>query len=83
MKATELKKILDFALSHQTYSDDDFDIVVRVKEPWVGPTPAIGVKQVHIGFDWDSGRIIFEPNLDLALHNKDILKTHTLDGKAR
>lgn len=80
MKASELNRILETMLSRR---NDDFDIVVAVKEPWVGPTPAIAIKQAHIGFDWDSGRIILVPTLELCLKNHDVLKTHTLDGKPR
>lgn len=83
MRATELHHMLGLILSHQDRKDDDLDVVVEIKEPWVGATPAIGIKQISVGFDWDKGRLILIPALELSLKNKDILKTHTLDGKPR
>ena len=80
MKASELKHILETALSHR---NDDFDIVIEIREPWVGPTPAIGVKQAHMGFDWDSGRIILVPIFELCMKDQSVLETHTLDGNIR
>lgn len=62
MKAKELRDKLDW-YSKTGHADDE--VVVHCKEPSLGPVAAARVKQVGAGMDWDSGRIILEPEWPL------------------
>ena len=64
MKASELKKIID---NYLCVAKDDFEVVIRIHENWVGPTPSTGIKRIDCGFDWDKGKLLIMPDQDLKL----------------
>lgn len=68
MKASELLDIL--TKLQQTTDLSNLDIVVRVDEDWVGPTPSVGVRGVSSGFDWDNGRLLLEPDRKLKVSDR-------------
>jgi len=73
----ELKQILN---SPRQIKDTD-NIVVYIKERWVGPTPAVDINSIFSGFDWDKGRLLFYPEKDLCLFKDDKYKTALLQLK--
>ena len=66
MKASELRRILENYLG---VAKDDFEVVIRIRESWVGPTPSAEIKRIDCGFDWDKGKLLILPDRDLKLKN--------------
>lgn len=62
MTGKEFKEILD-RLSEQEL--ESLRIMVHIKENTLGPTPAVDIESASIGFDWNKGRLILEPVVDL------------------
>jgi hypothetical protein len=59
-----------------TYGDADAEVVIQIKLPYntVGGSPVVKVKQVQMGFDWDSGKFIIVPEEDLTPSDRDFAK---------
>ena len=53
MRVSELRELLE-----NVNDDDEIFVEVKRSSPAIGPTSAVSVKDVTIGFDWDSGRIL-------------------------
>lgn len=64
MKLKDFKKLLDY----NDALDGNLDVVIKVDKPGVclGPTPCEDVKFAYVGFDFDAGRLIIEPDSDLT-----------------
>lgn len=58
MKAKDLKNILEIY--------PEYDIVVTVSEPGIGPTPTVGISHFSAGIDWDHGKFKLIPELPLS-----------------
>jgi hypothetical protein len=65
MKASELRQIL-------LHVRDEDEVLVYNRLPYatIGGTPAVPVKSVFSGFDWDSGRLIIYPETDMVVTDK-------------
>jgi hypothetical protein len=44
----------------------DKSIEIKIQKASVGPTPAVGIENIVVGMDWDSGRIILIPEEPLV-----------------
>ena len=55
---------------------EDFQLVIPVeKVRSIGSTPAVNVKYISLGFDWDSGRIILWPEEKLRVITENEIKS--------
>jgi len=69
MKFNELKQLIDLY--------DDFnenpEVVIKIKLPYstVGAMPTVKVRSVHMGFDWDAGKLIFYPEEEVTPSDRD------------
>lgn len=74
MKFSELKRLVD--LYHRENHHEDPEVVVQIKLPYstVGGTPAVKVKNVQMGFDWDHGKFIFQTEEELTPSDRDFAK---------
>ena len=74
MKFSELKKLVD--LYYRDDSRDDPRVVIQIKLPYntVGGTPVVDVKNLQMGFDWDSGKLIIVPEEDITPSDRDFAK---------
>jgi len=72
MKFSELKQFVDL------YDDfrEDPEVVIKIKLPYstVGAMPTIKVRSVHMGFDWDAGKLIIYPEEELTPSDRDFAK---------
>ena len=72
MKFSELKQFI--------YLYDDFrenpEVVIKIKMPYstVGAMPTVKVRSVHMGFDWDAGKLIIYPEEELTPSDRDFAK---------
>jgi len=57
---------------------DDLDVVIAVKLPYatVGPMPTVDVRSISTGFDWDSGKLIIQPERVLTLADAEFDKRY-------
>ncbi|HMP32655.1 MAG TPA: hypothetical protein PKD85_23815 [Saprospiraceae bacterium] len=62
MKVKELKQVLN----NTYHSERHDDIVIRLAEPSIGPIAMCGIKSVVFGFDWEKGKTILYPQIDLV-----------------
>ena len=69
MKFNELKQYIDL------YDDfrEDPEVVIKIKLPYstVGAMPTVKVRSVHMGFDWDAGKLIIYPEEELTPSDRD------------
>jgi len=74
MKFSELKRIVE--LSHRDGHHEDPEVVVKIKLPYstVGGLPTVKIKNIQMGFDWDSGKFIITPEEDLTPSDRDFAK---------
>ena len=72
MKLSELKDKIDF-LFESSRDDLEVRIVVKVAGS-VAAQPTVGIKSIHSGFDWDAGKLLIYPEVDLRECNRDELK---------
>lgn len=74
MKFSELKRLVD--LYHRDGHHEDPEVVVQIKLPYstVGGSPFVKIKNAQMGFDWDSGKFIFQPEEDLTPSDRDFAK---------
>lgn len=69
MKFNELKQLIDLY--------DDFhenpEVVIKIKLPYstVGAMPTVKVRSVHMGFDWDAGKLIIYPEEEVTPSDRD------------
>ena len=63
MKVSELRDKLDIFIDHG-HGDDE--VVIHCKEVSMGPHAAESLKGVWVGFDWDQGRVLIEPESPLV-----------------
>lgn len=77
MKFSELKRLVD--LYHRDGHYEDPEVVIQIKLPYktVGGTPTVKVKNAQMGFDWDSGKFIFQPEETLCPLDRDFAKQMT------
>ncbi|WP_455649415.1 hypothetical protein [Enterocloster citroniae] len=65
MKTEQLYKTLgSYMESDPKLKEKEVEIIVN--EPSVGPLPAALISSVHVGFDWNSNRILITPTKDLV-----------------
>ena len=60
----ELKEIVDY-LVDTGHGNSSLGIVIQETGIVLGPTPTIPIQWVSAGFDWDSGRILIQPEISL------------------
>lgn len=74
MKFSELKQFIDL-YDNRVYREDP-EVVVKIKLPYstVGAMPTVKVKSVHMGFDWDAGKLIIYPEEELTPSDRDFAK---------
>lgn len=74
MKFSELKRLVDLYNRDGHYEDPE--VVIEIKLPYntVGAHPAVKVKTVQMGFDWDAGKFIFHPEEPLTPSDRDFAK---------
>jgi hypothetical protein len=74
MKFSELKRLVE--LYHRDGYHEDPEVVVKIKLPYstVGALPAVKVKSVQMGFDWEQGKFIITPEEDLTPSDRDFAK---------
>jgi hypothetical protein len=77
MKLSELHRLVNQYHGPDHYEDPE--VVIKVKLPYntVGGMPVVNVKQVQLGFDWDSGKFIITPEEDLTPSDRDFAKQMT------
>jgi hypothetical protein len=61
MKVKELKAVLNYTDRH-----DEDDLMIHLAEPSIGPIAMSGVKSAGFGFDWESGKLIINPEKRLS-----------------
>ena len=80
MKLSELTKELNKLVDSYNSSLQGLDpeVYVRVCSPGsIGPTPAVMVKSLFAGFDWDHGRLILETDHQLTrLSEQEVADIH-------
>lgn len=74
MKLSELKRLVD--LYHRDGHRDDPEVVIQIKLPYstVGGMPTVKIKNAQMGFDWDNGKFILQPEEDLTPSDRDFAK---------
>jgi hypothetical protein len=74
MKLSELHQIVN--LYHRDDHYEDPQVVILIKLPYntVGSRPMVPVKNITMGFDWESGRFIIMPEEDLTPSDRDFAK---------
>lgn len=74
MKFSELKRLVD--LYHRDGHYEDPEVVIKIKLPHssVGGTPTVKIKNAQMGFDWDHGKFIFQPEEELTPSDRDFAK---------
>ena len=72
MKMSELRSHLT-VLTQGRNETDDPEVVIKVVLPYatVGGMPTVTVKSVHLGFDWDKGKLILAPEESLTPRDRD------------
>lgn len=77
MNLKELKDHVDFLVAQaqmQHLAPEEVSVGVKVKTVnSVGGTPTVGIKGIHLGFDWDHGRCLIQPEADLREIGRDEL----------
>lgn len=76
MKVEEAIELLTGVIARQP--NRDWNVVVKVFNPGtVGGTPCVGVNRLHIGFDWDNGKVMLETDVPLTtLTPEDVAAIH-------
>ena len=71
MKLSELKQLID--RHHRPGHYEDPEVVIEIKLPYstVGAHPTVKVRYVQMGFDWDSGKFIIQPEENLTPSDRD------------
>jgi hypothetical protein len=72
MKANDLKHILD-RMSDRQLEESSVEVVV-VSQGSMGGTPAVDVKHVGLGIDWDNNRVLISPDKPLIALTEEELK---------
>ena len=74
MKFSELKRLVD--LHYRDGHREDPEVVIQIKLPYstVGGSPTVAVKTANMGFDWDSGKFIFQTEEPLTPSDRDFAK---------
>ena len=57
MKVKELIRLIEI--------DEECEVCVRVNEDALGPMPTVAIESVFLGFDWDKGKVILNPSIEL------------------
>lgn len=54
----------------------DYDLAIQIEKPYttIGPTPIVPVKNFHVGFDWDNGKLLIIPENPLIEKDIDFVK---------
>lgn len=60
----DLKDIVDHLVA-QGKEDCSVGIIVKEEGVVLGPTPTVPIQWLSTGFDWDSGRVLIQPELPL------------------
>lgn len=80
MNLAELKRQVDFLYdtndTYATRSAGSLAVGIQVKRIGsVGGTPLVDVHSIYAGFDWDRGRILIVPSVDLREIGRDEIKS--------
>jgi hypothetical protein len=74
MKLSELHRIVNLYHRDEHYEDPEVVILIKLPYNTVGSRPMVPVKNITMGFDWESGRFIIMPEEDLTPSNRDFAK---------
>lgn len=80
MTLEQLKMIIDAAFDRTNAYDgqnaENIQVGIKVfRVGAVGGTPVVPIKSVHMGFDWDKGKLIMTTEPELREVNRDEIKT--------
>lgn len=67
MKLNEVKVWVDGMIKLNHHKDDE--VMVEISEPAIGPLPCVPVKHFVPGMDWDHGRTLIVPEVELMRKN--------------
>lgn len=48
----------------------EFPVLIPLSEPSMGSRTMVGISNVYQGFDWESGKMILEPNIKLVRNGR-------------
>ena len=65
MNLLELKKCVDNAVKYAMQPPEEISVQIQISRFSIGPTPSVMVRQIHVGFDWDRGKILIRPETPL------------------
>ena len=73
MKLSELKQYVDL---YYRPGHEDPEVVIEIKLPYstVGGKPTVKIKNTSMGFDWDHGKFILQPEKSLCPEDRDFAK---------
>ena len=80
MTLEELYRTISFAYDRANsytsgYTPENIEVCIEVKViGTVGPTPMVKIKHISMGNDWNRGKMIVVPEVDLRIPRKDEIK---------
>lgn len=80
MTLEQLKQIIDAAFdranSYSGVNAEDIQVGIKVfRVGAIGGTPVANINSIHMGFDWDMGKMIITPEPELRETDRDEIKT--------
>ncbi|HGT7467632.1 TPA: ead/Ea22-like family protein [Escherichia coli] len=67
MKFSKFSELVNRILSNNHSHRRDMDVTIVVHSPGsIGSTPSVEVQSIHVGFDWDSGKVLIFPSQPLT-----------------
>lgn len=69
MKVKDLYELLKFYVNENTECLD-FPVVIPLNESYIGGRMMAGVSNMYKGFDWESGKMIIQPDISIARKGK-------------
>lgn len=69
MNLKELKTYID-NIYNSCRNPENISILITLCEGSIGPRASAGVKNMHLGFDWEHGQFRIEPEIPLVRKDK-------------
>ena len=65
MNLLELKEWADDAVKDAWEPPEKTSVQIIIHRPGVGPTPSVPIRSIHVGFDWNKGKVLIHPEIRL------------------